>query len=40
MAAELRQGISPTDHVRAIATIIAAQMATLLSPARPPGETI
>jgi hypothetical protein len=40
MAAELRQGVTPTDHVRAVATIIAAQMATLISPTTSPGDTV
>jgi hypothetical protein len=39
MAAEFRRGITPTGNVRAVATIIAAQMATLISPATLPGDT-
>jgi hypothetical protein len=39
LAAELRGGVTPTGHVRAVATIIAAQMATLISPTTSHGET-
>lgn len=40
MAAELRRGVTPTDSTRAVATIIAAQMATLISPSPSHGETV
>lgn len=33
MAAELREGVATTEQIRAVATILAAQFATLLTPA-------
>jgi hypothetical protein len=32
MAVELREGVEVTPHVRAIATIVAAQLATMFTP--------
>ena len=39
MAVELREGVEPTPQVRAVATIVAAQLATLFTPsaAAPPA---
>jgi hypothetical protein len=33
MAVELREGVEPTPRVKAVATILAAQMATMFTPA-------
>jgi len=34
MAVELRHGVDPADHLRAVAMIFAAQLATLITPAQ------
>jgi hypothetical protein len=36
MAVELRQGVEATAHLRAVATILGAQLATLFTPTAPP----
>jgi len=35
MAVELREGVEATDHLRAVATILGAQLATLFTPTAP-----
>jgi hypothetical protein len=42
MAVELREGVEATDHLRAVATILGAQLATLFTPtaAATPGATV
>jgi hypothetical protein len=39
MAVELRGGVETTDHLRAVATIFSAQLATLFTPAAPATPT-
>jgi hypothetical protein len=39
MAVELRGGVETTDHLRAVATIFGAQLATLFTPAAPATPT-
>ena len=39
MAVELRGGVETTDHLRAVATIFGAQLATLFTPAAPAAPT-
>jgi len=39
MAVELRRGVETTDHLRAVATIFSAQLATLFTPAAPATPT-
>jgi hypothetical protein len=33
MAVELKKGVDPSDYLRAVGTILAAQLATLITPA-------
>jgi hypothetical protein len=39
MAVELRAGVETTDHLRAVATIFSAQLATLFTPTAPATPT-